>query len=68
MQIFDATIKEELNKRLEALEQRFDADVIFYYGEIHPALAKTFRDFIERLIERLERLADVRTVSRVVAA
>ena len=51
MQIFDATIKEELNKRLEALEQRFDADVIFYYGEIHPALAKTFRDFIERLRE-----------------
>ena len=49
MQIFDATIKEELNKRLEALEQRFNADVIFYYGEIHPALAKTFRDFIESL-------------------
>jgi Serine dehydrogenase proteinase len=51
MQIFDATMKEELNKRLGALEKHFDADVIFYYGEIHPALAKTFRDFIERLRE-----------------
>lgn len=49
MQIFEATMKEELNKRLEALEAHFDADVVFYYGEIHPALAKTFRDFIERL-------------------
>lgn len=49
MQIFEATMKEELNERLAALEQHFDADVIFYYGEIHPALAKTFRDFIERL-------------------
>jgi Serine dehydrogenase proteinase len=49
VQIFEATMKEELNKRLGALETHFNADVIFYYGEIHPALAKTFRDFIERL-------------------
>lgn len=49
MQIFEATIKDELNRRLTALDQHFDADVIFYYGEIHPVLTKTFRDFIERL-------------------
>jgi hypothetical protein len=49
MQIFEATIKDELNKRLNGLEEHFDADVIFYYGEIHPVLTKTFRDFMERL-------------------
>lgn len=48
-QIFDETIKETLNQRLRDLEQYFDADVIFHYGEIHPALEKAFRDFIEQL-------------------
>ena len=48
-QIFDETIKETLNLRLRGLEKYFEADVIFYYGEIHPALEKAFRDFIEQL-------------------
>jgi hypothetical protein len=48
-QIFDETIKETLNSRLRELERWFDADVIFYFGEIHPALEKAFRDFIEQL-------------------
>ncbi|AEW20521.1 hypothetical protein TFKS16_1806 [Tannerella forsythia KS16] len=48
-QIFDETIKETLNLRLRDLEKYFEADVIFYYGEIHPALEKAFRDFIEQL-------------------
>jgi len=48
-QIFDETIKETLNQRLRRLESYFDADVIFHYGEIHPALEKAFRDFIEQL-------------------
>lgn len=48
-QIFDETIKETLNQRLRDLERYFDADVIFHYGEIHPALEKAFRDFIEQL-------------------
>ena len=49
MQVFDSTIKETLNERVTALEQRFQADVAFYYGEIHPFIAKPFRDFIEHL-------------------
>lgn len=49
MQMLDSTVKETLNKRLAALEAHFDADVAFYYGEIHPFLAKAFRDFIEPL-------------------
>lgn len=48
-QIFEETIKDTLNKRLRKLEEYFEADVIFYYGEIQPSLEKAFRDFIEQL-------------------
>ena len=51
MQLFDSTIKETLAERLAALEAHFDADVAFYYGEIHPFVAKPFRDFLEPLRE-----------------
>ena len=47
--IFDSTIQEILNKRLEKLEQHFNADVIFYYGSIANSFEKPFRDFIEDL-------------------
>jgi hypothetical protein len=53
MLIFDSTIKEMLNQRLAALEAHFQADCIFYHGEIHPYVAKPFRDFLERLREDL---------------
>jgi hypothetical protein len=49
MKVFDTTIKETLNGHLGALEKHFDADVVFYYGEIHQFMAKPFRDFIEPL-------------------
>ncbi len=49
MQVFDSTIKDTLAKHLSDLEDRFGADVVFYFGEIHPAYAKPFRDFIETL-------------------
>lgn len=49
MRLFDKTIKEELSKRLSALEQHFEGDVVFYYGEISAGMAKSFRDFIETL-------------------
>jgi hypothetical protein len=48
-QIFDDTIKEILDERLRKLETYFESDVIFHYGEIHPSLEKSFRDFIEQL-------------------
>lgn len=50
MQVFDKTIEQILSERLAALEQHFEGDVIFYYGEIHPSIIKTFRDFIERRV------------------
>lgn len=40
MQIFDRTIKEVLTYNLNKIEERFQSDVIFYYGEIHPAYIK----------------------------
>ena len=48
MQVFDNTIREILNERLLKLEESFDSNVIFYYGEIHPYFEKSFRDFIEK--------------------
>lgn len=49
--IFDATIKNILNEKLAELEKHFGADVVFYYGEIHPSLIRPFRDLIEDLIK-----------------
>lgn len=47
--IFDSTLHEILNERLEKLETHLNADVIFYYGPIADSLEKPFRDFIEDL-------------------
>ncbi len=49
--IFDATIKNILNEKLTDLEKNFEADVLFYYGEIHPDLLRPFRVLIEDLIK-----------------
>lgn len=47
--IFDATIKNLLNEKLAALEKKFEADMVFYLGEIHPFIIRPFRDVIEDL-------------------
>ncbi len=47
--IFDSTLHEILNERLDKLEKHLHADVIFYYGPIADSLEKPFRDFIEDL-------------------
>jgi hypothetical protein len=49
MQVFDSTVKDILNEKLVELEQHFQADVVFYYGEIFDGLVKPFRDCIEQL-------------------
>lgn len=51
MQIFEDTIKAILSQKLASLEEHFQADVIFYFGEIHISIEKFFRDFIEKLRE-----------------
>ena len=53
--IFDHTIKEVLTERVQALEQHFSSDVVFYFGEIHPSLVKMFRDFLEKLAAEKEK-------------
>jgi len=54
LQKFDETLKGFLNQRLKALEDHFTADVVFYYGNIHPAFEKSFRNFIEELADKKE--------------
>lgn len=49
MLLFDEKIKDILLDQIKMLEEHFDADVIFYYGEIHPGYTKFFRDFIEKV-------------------
>lgn len=49
MLLFDEKIKDILLDNISALEDYFQADVIFYYGEIHPGYTKYFCDFIEKL-------------------
>ncbi len=48
-QLFDETIHNILDKRLLELEDHFDSDVLFYYGEIYSSLEKEFRNLIEQL-------------------
>lgn len=55
MQILDRTLKDILNQKLDELEAHFEADAIFYYGEIHPSFEKAFRDFIEQIRDEEEK-------------
>ena len=48
---FEDTVKDVLTKRLICLEKHFDADVIFFYGQIQPGMEKFFRNFTEELKE-----------------
>lgn len=47
--IFDSTVQDILNERLNKLEVHFDADFLFYYGPITDSLDKPYRDLIEEL-------------------
>jgi len=45
----DKHLVQHLSCLIEKIEQEFNADVVFYYGEIHPTSEKTFRDTIEEV-------------------
>jgi hypothetical protein len=47
--IFDSTVQDILNTRLNKLEVQFNCDFLFYYGPITDSLDKPFRDLIEEL-------------------
>ena len=46
---YNETFRDVLNERLAELEKHFQADVVFYYGEMNPGYLKVLRDFIEKL-------------------
>jgi hypothetical protein len=47
--ILDQAIFKHINNAVLALEKYLEADVMFYYGVMHPALLKNFRDVLEQL-------------------
>lgn len=47
--IFDSTVHQILNERLNKLETHFSADFLFFYGPISDSLDKLFRDLVEEL-------------------
>lgn len=49
MHIYDEQVRATLKGLLSKIEQRFEADVIFYYGPIFDGVGKYFRDFVESL-------------------
>lgn len=54
MHPFDRAVIDLMNEKLQLLEKQFKADVVFYYGTMHPSYEKLFRDEIEKLKEKLE--------------
>lgn len=47
--IFDQTITEIVRERVIKLEMHFEADVVFFYGNLETGIVRPFRDFIEKL-------------------
>jgi len=47
--MFDEALKSLMNEKLKKLEAEFQADVVFYYGEIQSSVVRPFRDLIEDL-------------------
>ncbi len=47
--VLDREIETFVRERLLKIEEKLESDVVFFYGEIHPAIDKMYRDFIERL-------------------
>lgn len=59
----DRSIFSLIDERAKILEEVLGSDVVFYHGQIHPVLFRTFRDFIEEVKIKSERKE--RTISVV---
>ncbi|MFL9864167.1 hypothetical protein PQR67_08305 [Paraburkholderia fungorum] len=55
VRIFDETIRNQLQDYAAKLETELGADVMYYSGEIHPALLVPFRHFIESLAKEADK-------------
>jgi len=53
--LLDQSISDLVDNRARKLEELLESDLIFYYGQIHPALFRTFRDFIEEVKSKSEK-------------
>ncbi len=60
--VFDRSMFALIDQRARELEDVLKSDVVFYHGQIHPALFKTFRDFIEDVKFRSKRDENVISV------
>ncbi len=49
MNLFDEALKALMNEKLDKLEKEFEADVVFFFGEIQPSVVRPLRDLIEDL-------------------
>lgn len=55
MLLLDETVKKTLTLHVQALEDSFDGDVVFYYGSIEAGIIRPFRDFIEKAADASTR-------------
>lgn len=53
MHPFDRAVIDLMNEKLQLLEKQFEADVVFYYGMMHPNYEKLFRNEIEKLKDKI---------------
>ncbi|MGB0681819.1 MAG: SDH family Clp fold serine proteinase [Magnetovibrionaceae bacterium] len=58
MDLLDRSIFELINERAQVVEETLKADAIFYHGRIHPALFRSFRDFVEEVKTQSHRTDD----------
>ena len=55
LQILDQTIFDIVSENEQKIGDHLNGEVIFFYGEIRPALILVFRNFIEKICDRPER-------------
>lgn len=58
LDLHDRAIFDMVDKRAKALEQKLEADVLFYHGGIYPSYFRYFRDYIEQVRKASERDGD----------
>ena len=57
--IFDSTIHDILNGRLDKIEKHFNADVIFYYGIIFDGIIPDDPEHTNDIIRRIREVLDL---------
>jgi hypothetical protein len=58
----DAAILSHINQEARRLEDALESDVVYYHGQIHPAFYQPFRNFIESVKSKSERLENALSI------